>query len=81
MPHKPDDVDMIFSIAADASMEQAMQALNLAKVKINRPLGEIHMILGTGQLSQLDNLRKLPVFQSVDVDFPVQIAPPGDPIQ
>lgn len=81
MPPKPNHVNMIFSISADASMEQAMQALSLAKVKISQPLGEIGMILGSGRLSQLDKLRKLPVFQSVDLDVPVQIAPPGDPIQ
>jgi hypothetical protein len=81
MPPNPNHVNMIFSISADASMEQAMQALNVAKVKINQPLGDIGMILGSGQLSQLDKLRKLPVFQSVDLDVPVQIAPPDDPIQ
>lgn len=81
MSAAPVRVNLIFSLAPEASMDEAMRALTMAKVTINQPLAEIGMILGSGWLSQLDTLRTLSLFQSVDVQSTVQIAPPGDPIQ
>ena len=81
MPPKPAKVGLIFSLAPNATMEQALSALLAAKVDVERPLDEIGVILGAGRLSQLNKLRKLPMFQSVDVDSTVQIAPPDGPIQ
>lgn len=81
MTLKPSHVNLIFSLAPDVSMEQALQALSVAKVNIDQPLSEIGMILGSGRRSQLTMLRKLSAFQSVDIDSIVQIAPPDDPVQ
>ncbi len=81
MPQEPNTVGLIFNIASDATMEEAVSALEAAKISVDAPLLELGMILGTGRLSQLKELREMPVFHSVNVDSPVQIAPPDSPTQ
>ena len=81
MPGKAEPIRLIFSLAPDVKFEDALRALEEAKVEVTNPLAELGIILGKGNSLHLEGLRKLPHFQSVDADETVSIAPPDSPIQ
>ncbi|WAT17654.1 hypothetical protein OZN62_12150 [Aurantiacibacter sp. MUD11] len=74
-------VDLIFILAPDASLTEVRKVLSENRVDVKQLLEELGMILGEAEDCDLEKLRSMPQFLSVDVDTPVQIAPPDSPLQ
>jgi hypothetical protein len=80
VPQPIDPVGLIFSLTPDANLEDATRILERFGINVSERLGELGMILGHGERSQIEMLRQLPQFSSVEEDSAVDIGPPDSPI-